>query len=540
MRLNNELLIAQTAQGEEIFMHPSMANRHGLIAGATGTGKTISLKVLAESFSDIGVPVFLADIKGDLSGFAESGGASKSVDKRVAEMGLESKGFVKKSYPVQYWDVFGENGIPVRTTISEMGPVLLARILGLNDTQTSVLNVVFQIADDNQLLLIDTKDLKSMLKFVSDNNKALMTEYGNIAPQSVAAIVRAIVALEGQGGREFFGEPSLDVKEWFRTSTDSRGVINILDCVKLSQMPVMYGTFMLWMLSELYENLPEIGDCDKPRMVFFFDEAHLLFSGASKALLEKVTQVVRLIRSKGVGVFFITQSPADIPDSTLAQLGNKIQHALHAYTPSEKKALKAAADSYRENPEFNTAEAIAELGTGEAVISFLNEDGSPMVVQRAFVLPPQSGVSPIDAVKRQSEILRSDLYLRYKDMIDRRSAYEVLEDHNAALEEQAQLEAEEAQRLKQEQAEEAQRAKAQAAAEKAEQKELERKRREEEKAAAKAAADAEKQKQRKMNSLKNTAVRGVSSVAADLLIGGKIGKGTQKSIVRGLLGTFLK
>lgn len=539
MRLNNELLIAQTAQGEEIFMHPSMANRHGLIAGATGTGKTISLKVLAESFSDIGVPVFLADIKGDLSGFAEAGGVSKPVDKRVAEMGLESKGFVKKSYPVQYWDVFGENGIPVRTTISEMGPVLLARILGLNDTQTSVLNVVFQIADDNQLLLIDTKDLKSMLKFVSDNNKALMTEYGNIAPQSVAAIVRAIVALEGQGGREFFGEPSLDVKEWFRTSTDSRGVINILDCVKLSQMPVMYGTFMLWMLSELYENLPEIGDCDKPRMVFFFDEAHLLFSGASKALLEKVTQVVRLIRSKGVGVFFITQSPADIPDSTLAQLGNKIQHALHAYTPSEKKALKAA-DSYRENPEFNTAEAIAELGTGEAVISFLNEDGSPMVVQRAFVLPPQSCVSPIDAAKRQSEILRSDLYLRYKDMIDRRSAYEVLEDHNAALEEQAQLEAEEAQRLKQEQAEEAQRAKAQAAAEKAEQKELERKRREEEKAAAKAVADAEKQKQRKMNSLKNTAVRGVSSVAADLLIGGKIGKGTQKSIVRGLLGTFLK
>ncbi|MGN0650767.1 MAG: helicase HerA-like domain-containing protein [Oscillospiraceae bacterium] len=529
MVVNNELLIAQTAQGEEIFMHAGMANRHGLIAGATGTGKTISLKVLAESFSDIGVPVFLADIKGDLSGFAEAGGASKPVDKRVAQMGLESKGFVKKSYPVQYWDVFGENGIPVRTTISEMGPVLLARILGLNDTQTSVLNVVFQIADDNQLLLIDTKDLKSMLKFVSDNNKSLMTEYGNIAPQSVAAIVRAVVALEGQGGREFFGEPSLDVKEWFRTSTDSRGVINILDCVKLSQNPVMYGTFMLWMLSELYENLPEIGDCEKPRMVFFFDEAHLLFSGASKALLEKVTQVVRLIRSKGVGVFFITQSPADIPDSTLAQLGNKIQHALRAYTPTEKKALKAAADSYRENPAFNTAEAIAELGTGEAVISFLNTDGSPMVVQRAFVLPPQSNVSPIDPAKRQSEILRSDLYLRYKDMIDRRSAYEVLADHNAAVEQQALQAAEEAQRLKQEQAEEAQRAKAQ-------QKELERQRKE----AEKAAAAAEREQQRKLNSLKNTAVRGVSSVAADLLIGGKIGKGTQKSIVRGILGTFLK
>lgn len=520
MYTNNSVLMAQTAQGKEVCLLPKMANRHGLIAGATGTGKTVTLKVMAESFSDMGVPVFLADIKGDLSGFVNPCGEVGFIDKRVAELSLESKGYVKKSFPVQFWDVFGKKGIPVRTTVSEMGPILLARILDLNPTQSAILSIVFQIADDKQLLLIDTKDLKAMLKYVSENAKELAFDYGNIAPQSVAAIVRAVVALEGQGGKDFFAEPALNVCDWIRTNAEGKGVVNILDCAELSQAPTMYGTFLLWMLTELYENMPEVGDLDKPRAVFFFDEAHMLFNGASKSLLEKVTQVVRLIRSKGVGIYFITQNPSDIPDSVLSQLGNKIEHALRAYTPSDQKAVKTAAASFRANPEFDTAAVISELGTGEALVSFLNEDGSPAIVERAYILPPQSSTAPIDDSQRFSNINCSEFYLKYKDAVDRESAYEELQQEAKAVQEEKEKAEAEALRLK----EEEQAAKLAAA-------EAERKR----KAAEKAAEQEKRRKERE----KERMIKDVSNVAGSLFKG-SIGKKAGASLVRGILGTIAK
>ena len=427
------------ATGEKkVYLEPSMANRHGLIAGATGTGKTVTLKVLAESFSDMGVPVFVADIKGDLSGMCMPGKENKHILRSITNMGIE--GFEYKSYPVQFWDVYGKKGLPVRTTISEMGPELLARLLGLNDTQSGVLRIVFRVADDKQLLLVDLKDLKAMLQYVGDNAADFKLQYGNVSPQTIGAIQRALLALEDEGGELFFGEPSLDLSDWKKFSMeDGRGMMNILECSELFQRPLLYGTFLLWMLSEIYDMLPEAGDLVKPKFAFFFDEAYLLFDDAPKALVDKVEQVVRLIRSKGVSVWFITQNPTDIPDSVLGQIGNRVQHALRAYTPADQKALNAAAKSFRINPAFRTADAIQELGTGEALVSVLDENGVPSVVERANILPPKSSMSAVDDATLQSVVNSSNYKSKYAVEVDNESAYEVL---TQVAEEEAKAEAE--------------------------------------------------------------------------------------------------
>lgn len=407
-----------------VCLLPQMANRHGLIAGATGTGKTVSLKVLAEGFSEMGVPVFLADIKGDLAGMVESGVHSDAIAKRLAQCGVPS--FNYQEFPSIFWDVYGEQGHPIRATVSEMGPVLLARMLGLNDTQAGVLNILFRVADDEGMLLLDLKDLKAMLAYVGENARDYTLDYGNVTSASIGAIQRAVAQLEDQGGDQFFGEPALNIADWLQVDGGGRGVINILAADKLFQSPKMYSTFLLWMLSELYELLPEAGDLDKPRMVFFFDEAHLLFNDCPKALLEKLEQVVRLIRSKAVGVYFITQNPCDIPMSILGQLGNRIQHALRAYTPLDQKAVRTAAQTFRTNPNFDTEEAITQLKTGEALVSFLDEDGAPGVVERATILPPQSSMESIDEATRAQELKYSPFAGVYDETVDRQSAYEQL------------------------------------------------------------------------------------------------------------------
>ena len=407
-----------------VCLLPQMANRHGLIAGATGTGKTVSLKVLAEGFSAMGVPVFLSDIKGDLSGVVRPGEHSDSLADRLAKCGVPS--FQYQAFPTVFWDVYGEQGHPVRATVSEMGPLLLSRMLGLNETQTGVMNILFRVADDEGLLLLDIKDLKATLAYLGENARNYTLEYGNVSVATIGAIQRAVAVLEDQGGDKFFGEPALNIADWMQLDEEGKGVINILAADKLFNNPTMYSTFLLWMLSELYELLPEQGDSDKPRMVFFFDEAHLLFNNCSKSLLEKIEQVVRLIRSKGVGVYFITQSPADIPMTILGQLGNRIQHALRAYTPLDQKAVKVAAQTFRTNPAFDTEEAITLLKTGEALVSFLDEDGAPGVVDRATILPPQSYMSAIDAELRKTFIETSPFYGVYDEQVDRTSAYEML------------------------------------------------------------------------------------------------------------------
>lgn len=409
-----------------IFLLPQMSNRHGLIAGATGTGKTITLKVMAESFSDAGVPVFLADIKGDLSGMSQPGADSEKMQGLIAKFGLSGAGFKYQSYPTYYWDVFGNKGTPIRTTVSEIGPLLLSRVLGLNDVQEGVLHIIFKIADDQKLLLLDLKDLKSMVRYIGDNASEFKNTYGNISTASIGAIQRSLIKLEEEGGDFLFGEPGLDVKDWFKTDENGKGYINVLNCEKLFLQPDLYSAFMLWMLSDLYEILPEAGDMDKPKIVFFFDEAHLLFKDAPKELLEKIEQVVRLIRSKGVGIFFITQNSIDIPDTVLSQLGNRIQHALRAYSPSEQKAVKAAAQTFRPNPKFNTEQAVTECGTGEALISFLDEKGVPSMVERANILPPQSLMGPVDFNIMIQMIASSDMGAKYNTVIDRESAYEIL------------------------------------------------------------------------------------------------------------------
>ena len=407
-----------------VCLLPQMANRHGLIAGATGTGKTVSLKVLAEGFSQMGVPVFLSDIKGDLSGMVRPGEHSDALAARLGECGVPS--FQYQAFPTVFWDVYGEQGHPVRATVSEMGPLLLSRMLGLNDTQAGVMNILFRVADDEGMLLLDIKDLKAMLAYLGENARNYTLEYGNVSTATIGAIQRAVAVLEDQGGDQFFGEPALNIADWMQLDEEGRGYINILAADKLFRNPTMYSTFLLWMLSELYEILPEQGDSDKPRMVFFFDEAHLLFNNCSKSLLEKVEQVVRLIRSKGVGVYFISQSPADIPMSILGQLGNRIQHALRAYTPMDQKAVKVAAQTFRTNPAFDTEEAITLLKTGEALVSFLDEDGAPSVVDRATILPPQSFMNAIDPELRRTFIETSMYYGVYDEQVDRHSAYEML------------------------------------------------------------------------------------------------------------------
>ncbi len=407
-----------------------MANRHGLIAGATGTGKTVTLRKLAEAFSDDGVPVFLADVKGDLSGLAQAGGFSGKVAERINQFNLGGEDYLS-GYPVSYWDVFGETGIPLRTTISEMGPMLLSRLLNLNDTQEGLLNLVFRVADDKGLLLIDLKDLRSMLKFVADNAKAFQVEYGNVSAASIGAIQRALLTLENEGAEKLFGEPALNLQDWLQTR-DGKGVINILNSEKLVNSTRMYGAFLLWFMAELFETLPEVGDLEKPKFVLFFDEAHLLFDGAPKVLVDKIEQVVRLIRSKGVGVYFVTQNPLDLPESVLGQLGNRIQHALRAFTPRDQKAVKSAAETFRANPGVNVVEAITTLGVGEALISILDEKGMPTPVEIAMVYPPKSQLAPLSNEERNALVKQDDLYAYYSQYVDNESAFEVLNGQQQA------------------------------------------------------------------------------------------------------------
>lgn len=417
-------LIIAMSQGKEIVLLPNMSNRHGLITGATGTGKTVTLQKMAESFASIGVPVFMADVKGDLSGVGAAGVASEKMLKRLESIGI--KDFQPRANTAVFWDVFGEKGHPVRATISDMGPLLLARLLNLNETQSGVLTLVFKIADDNGLLLLDLKDLRAMIQFVGDNAKQFTTEYGNISAASIGAIQRGLLTLEEQGGDKFFGEPMLDIADLMQTDGEGRGVLNVLAADKLYNNPKLYSTFLLWMLAELFEQLPEVGDIEKPKLVFFFDEAHLLFNDAPAALLEKIEQVVRLIRSKGVGVYFVTQNPLDIPETVLGQLGNRVQHALRAFTPRDQKAVKTAADTMRPNPAFNTADVITELGVGEALVSFLDEKGRPAQVERSFVIAPASRLGVLTDAERSAAINKSTIYGHYEKTLDRESAYEKL------------------------------------------------------------------------------------------------------------------
>ncbi len=514
-----------TAGDKKVSILPKMANRHGLIAGATGTGKTITLKVLAESFSDAGVPVFLIDVKGDLSGMAKPGVDSEDMQNRIKKFGLDEAGFEYMDYPTAFWDLYSKTGIPLRTTVSEMGPILLAKLMNLNDTQADILTCLFKMSDDEGLFLDDIKDLKAMLQYASDNAAEISREYGNVTKQSIAAIIRGVVALEASGGDAFFSEPAINIRDFIRTENDGRGVINILDGRGLANDPTLYTAFLLYLLSELFENLPEVGDPEKPELVFFFDEAHLLFDDLSKVLRQKVEQIVKLIRSKGVGIYFCTQNPRDIPDEVLAQLGNKIQHALHAYTPSEERAIKSAADSFRSNPEFDTKTAITELGVGEALISVLDEEGVPTVVERCKVLPPASLMGEIDDNEREKFYRLGRMYDRYKDAVDEESAYEIIVKRMQERQEQAEKEKAEAAEAK-----------------------------EAEKAAAAEAKEAEKAEAAKKRKLKSAAGSVAGSAAGTIgrevgksiggKVGGKFGKTIGGNIMaqlgRSLMGTFFK
>lgn len=479
-----------------------------MIAGATGTGKTVTLKVMAESFSRIGVPVFLADAKGDVSSIAKAGSDNPKFDARIKSLGIESIPFAAS--PTIFWDLFGEQGHPIRTTISEIGPLLLAQMLNLNDTQEGVLSALFRIADDQGLLLIDFKDLKAMLSYVSENAADLKAEYGNLSPASIGAIQRNLLALGDQGGEQFFGEPSLNILDFIQTDSNGHGYINVLAADKLMNTPKLYATFLLWMLSELFEQLPEVGDLDKPKLVFFFDEAHLLFDNASPALQQKIEQVVRLIRSKGVGIYFITQNPLDLPESVLGQLGNRVQHALRAFTPKDQKAVKTAADTFRANPEFKVDQAITELAVGEALISCLDEQGTPQIVERGWVMPPYSSFSPLSPQERQAFMAQSIVAGVYENAVDRDSAYEMLQRkvNESTAQQQAQAEA------KQQEANAKQQAK-----------EQERLAREQQKAEEKAQRDREKLTQDVIGTFAKSAAR-------------TLGGPTGQKLVRGLLGSL--
>lgn len=507
MYKNKKLWIAQA--DEELCLLPQMANRHGLIAGATGTGKTITMKVMAESFSDMGVPVFFSDVKGDLSGMCSAGADTSSMSKRLESLGIRD--FEFKSYPTRFWDIFGEEGHPVRVTISAMGPTLLSRLLGLTPVQEGVLSIVFRVADDHGLLLLDLKDLRAMLKYVGDNRSEFTTLYGNVSTASIGAIQRALLAFEDEGGEGMFGEPALDIRDWMRTDSDGRGYINILASSRLIQSPTVYATFLLWMLTELFETLPEVGDLEKPRMIFFFDEAHLLFDGAKKALVQKIVQVVKLIRSKGVGVYFISQSPSDIPGEVLAQLSNRVQHGLRAYTPEEQKAVKAAAKAFRAEAGFDTLEELMSLGVGEALVSFLDQDGVPSVVRRAKILPPQSLMGPAKDSLVEKLIQSDEFDLKYRQVVDRESAYEVICAAEEELSRQQEAEkaaaAAEKQRVKEEAAAEKQRQKEEATAEKA---------------AAKRTKQVKKTAERATNAAASTVARAVSTNLINSVAGGKV------------------
>ena len=427
--MSEPLYLAKSEDGYPALL-PQMANRHGLITGATGTGKTVTLQSMAERLSFAGVPVFMADVKGDLSGMGAAGVVTPKLEARLKDLGLE--GFAPYANPVAFWDVFGQGGIPVRATVSDMGPLLLSRLLNLNDTQSGVLQLVFKIADDQGLMLLDLKDLRAMVQHVGDNAKEFTTEYGNVSAASIGAIQRGLLTLDEQGGDVFFGEPMLNIHDLMKVDENGRGVINVLSAEKLIHAPALYSTFLLWMLAELFEQLPEAGDLDKPKLVFFFDEAHLLFSDAPQALTDKVEQVVRLIRSKGVGVFFVTQNPLDVPEKILGQLGNRVQHALRAFTPRDQKAVQAAAQTMRANPKFDAATAITELGVGEALVSFLDEKGRPNVVERSMIFPPASRLGPLTADERKAMIQASPLLATYGQTVDRESAFEILRGKPAA------------------------------------------------------------------------------------------------------------
>ena len=429
---------SEDALGDKICMRPDKANRHGFICGATGTGKSVTLKVLAESFSEIGVPVFMSDVKGDMAGIAAAGEDNENMQSRLDRFEIRDS-FEYKGYPVSVFDIYAEKGTPLRTTVSEMGPQLFSQVLDLNDTQTELMQVIFKIADDLGLILTDTKDMKAMIQYAADHSDEFKMDYGLIPQQSASTIIRAIVSLEAEGADMFFGEPAIDIRDFFLTAPDGRGIINILEAETLINKPRLYSAFMLYLLSELFEVLPEVGDPEKPKIVFFFDEAHLLFKNASKSLLEKIEQVVKLIRSKGVSIFFVTQSPGDIPGAVMSQLGNKIEHGLHAYTPAEQRALKAAADAFRENPEFNTEEQLQNLGTGEAVVSMLDEKGAPSMAEYVFVLPPQSRMGALTDEERADAIAGSPLNDKYLEMVDNVSAYEVITGKAPAAQPQGEV-----------------------------------------------------------------------------------------------------
>ena len=531
------------ADDQRVEMCLNMSNRHGLIAGASGTGKTITMKVMAESFSDAGVPVFLCDVKGDVAGICAPGQSSEGMEKRIDKFGLRDT-FTYRGYPTTFWDIYQEGGHAVRATVSEMGPELLSRILGLTPAQEGILHIVFRIADDKGLLLIDLKDLRAMLTYVNEHRAEYMMTYGNITPQSVAAILRALLPLEQQGGELFFGEPALEIQDWMRTDAEGRGMINVLDCVKLVQNPTLYASFLLWMLSELFESLPEAGDLDKPKLVFFFDEAHMLFRDAPKVLLQEIEQTVKLIRSRGVGVYFVTQSPSDIPDSVLAQLSNRVQHALRAYTPAELKAVRVAAQAFRANPAFRAEDAIMELGVGEALTSFLDEKGVPTMVQRTKIICPQSLMAAPEPMVR-AKVLMHDGMEKYDDSVDNTSAYEVLSEEAVAAEAAKQAEAErkaqekaaaeqEKQRLKEEEADRKRQQKLEDEARKRRQKLEDEARRRQQKREDEERRKAERQQEKAAAEAKRKAERLQAKIETQLIsAGGQILK-------RGLLGVLKK
>ncbi|MDQ8972980.1 helicase HerA-like domain-containing protein [Acinetobacter johnsonii] len=523
--MSTPIIIAKktTNTQQDVVLHSKFANRHGLIAGATGTGKTVTLKVLAESFSRLGVPVFLADAKGDVSSLAQAGASNPKFDERIKSLGINSIPFAAS--PVVFWDLFAEQGHPIRTTITEIGPLLLARMLNLNDTQEGVLSAVFRIADDQGMLLIDFKDLKAMIGYVSEHAAEFKAEYGNLSPASLGAIQRNLLALADQGGDQFFGEPSLNILDFIQTDSNGHGYINILAADKLMNTPKLYATFLLWMLSELFEQLPEVGDMDKPKLVFFFDEAHLLFDNASAALQEKIEQVVRLIRSKGVGIYFVTQNPLDLPESVLGQLGNRVQHALRAFTPKDQKAVKTAADTFRANPEFKVEQAITELAVGEALISCLDEQGTPQVVERAWVMPPYSSFTPISPEQRQALISQSIVAGIYEKSLDRESAFELLQNKVVERQQQAVQIEQEKQQTKEQEALAKQKAKEAETLAKQQAREQERIAKEQQKEAEREAKQREKLIQDTVGTFAKSAAR-------------SLGGSTGQKIVRGLLGSL--
>ena len=529
------------AEDQRVELALNMCNRHGLIAGASGTGKTVTMKVMAEDFSDAGVPVFLCDVKGDVAGICAPGVSSEGMEKRIDKFGIRDT-FTYRAFPTTFWDIYQEGGHAVRATVSDMGPELLSRILGLTPAQEGILHIVFRIADDKGLLLIDLKDLRAMLNYVNEHRSEYMMTYGNITPQSAAAIIRALLPLEQQGGDLFFGEPALDIRDWMRTDENGRGMINVLDCVKLVQNPTLYASFLLWMLSELFESLPEAGDLAKPKLVFFFDEAHMLFRDAPSVLVQKIEQTVKLIRSRGVGVFFVTQSPSDIPDTVLAQLSNRVQHALRAYTPAELKAVRIAAQAFRVNPAFQAEDAIMEMGVGEALTSFLDESGVPAMVQRTKIICPQSLMAAPEPMARAKVLMRDGME-KYDDSVDNVSAYEVLTNEAEAAEAAKQAEADrkaqekadaaaEKQRLKEEEADKKRQQKLEDEARRRQQKLEDEERRRQQKLEDAELRKAERKAEKEEAEAKRKAERRQSKIETQLIsAGGQILK-------RGLLGVL--